>query len=108
MLDFTLDTGAQGGTQLWQRFAAGFPQLMARGSKGTTEVEQIGGRREEEIVVIPVLRLSEGGFDAVLPRARVFVNREGTGIHYGNLGMDVFSQASQVTFDFRTMSIAFR
>jgi hypothetical protein len=108
MLDFTLDTGAQDGTQLWQRFAADFPQVIARGSKSTTEVQQIGGRREEEIVAIPDLRLRVGGFDALLPRARVFLNREGTGMQYGNLGMDVFSQASEVTFDFRRMSIAFR
>jgi len=107
MLDITLDTGAKA-TRLWQRFAVDFPQVAGRGSKGTTEVEQIGGRRQEEIIAIPELRLRVGGFDAVLARAPILVEREGTRTHYGNVGMDVFSQASQVTLDFRRMSIVLR
>jgi hypothetical protein len=107
-LYLTLDTGAQGGTQLWQQFVTSFPVAASRGSKSTTEVAQIGGRRQEEVLVIPDLRLRLGGFEALLPGARVLLNRSGAGAQHGNLGMDVFSQASHVAFDFRRMSIAFR
>jgi hypothetical protein len=82
--------------------------VAGRGSTTTAAVEQIGGRRQEEILIVPDVRLHLGGLEALLPRARVFVNRPGVGVQHGNLGMDIFSQASRVTFDFRNMSMAIR
>lgn len=108
MLYVTLDTGAQGGTEFWQAFATSFPEVAGRGSTTTAAVEQIGGRRQEEILIVPDVHLHLGGLEALLPRARVFVNRPGVGVQHGNLGMDIFSQASRVTFDFRNMSMAIR
>ncbi len=109
MLDMSLDSGAQGGTQLWQRFAVDFPQLVARGTKSRIQVLQIGGPREQEIILLPEMKLRVGGFDAILKPARVFADPgDAPAFHHGNFGMDVFSQPSEVMWDFRAMSVAFR
>src|SRR5262249_41020025 len=43
-LDFVLDTGNQGGTQLWARFAREFSALVSeQGRQGARRVSQIGG-----------------------------------------------------------------
>ena len=53
-LDFVLDTGNQGGTQLWSRFARDFPALIRdQGRKSTKTLHQIGGAKQQDIVVLP-------------------------------------------------------
>jgi hypothetical protein len=59
-------------------------------------------------VVIPALRLGIAGFETIIPEARVLSKEAGDGIHDGNIGMDLFGQASEVMFDFRAMSLQFR
>ncbi len=72
-LDFVLDTGNQGGTQLWSRFARDFPALVRdQGRKSTKTLEQIGGAKQQDIVVLPEAHLGIGTFDAVLRPAEVF------------------------------------
>jgi hypothetical protein len=107
VLEVSLDTGAQSGSQFWQRFAADFPAAVERGTVETSEVQAVGGRREERITVIPRLQLQIAGFDVVLARARVFA-KPGDGLHHANIGMDVFNQASAVTLDFERMRIELR
>jgi hypothetical protein len=107
-LEFVLDTGNQGGTQLWQRFAQDFPALVSRGQKSTKQVSQIGGSEERQIVVLPELRLRVGGFDSLLRPAHVFSKPIGNELQHGNLGMDILSQAADVTIDFQSMSLTVR
>jgi hypothetical protein len=59
-------------------------------------------------VVIPELRPRIAGFETTIAEARVPSTDTGDGLHYGNIGMDLFSQGSRVTFDFRVMSLQFR
>ena len=104
-LEFVLDTGNQAGTQLWERFARDFPEIVSQGRKSTRQVRQIGGASEREIIVIPDLRLRVGGFDSVLQPANIFSKPVGNDFQHGNLGMDVLSQATEVILDFQSMSL---
>jgi hypothetical protein len=107
-LELVLDTGNQGGTQLWERFARDFPDVVGEGSKSTKRVHQIGGSVDRQIVVIPEIRLRVGGFNSVLRPANVFSKPIGNDSQHGNLGMDVLSQAAEVMIDFQAMSLTLR
>ncbi len=107
-LEFVLDTGNQGGSQLWERFARDFPDVVRAGLKSTKQVHQIGGSTEQQIVAIPELRLRVGGWDGVLRPANVFSPPIGNDLQYGNLGMDVLSQAAEVMIDFQAMFVTIR
>jgi Aspartyl protease len=107
-LEFVLDTGNQGGTQLWERFARDFPEVVRAGRKSTKQVHEIGGSTEQQIVAIPELRLRLGGFDGLLQPANVFSPPIGNDLQHWNLGLDVLSQATEVMIDFRAMSVTVR
>jgi predicted aspartyl protease len=107
-VDVMLDTGNQAGTQLWQRFADEFPEAMAHGTKGTKHVEEIGGAREDPVVMLAALPLRLGGFSTTLRPANVLPKPAGDGFHHGNVGMEVLSRASAVTIDFRAMRLVIR
>jgi hypothetical protein len=107
-LEFVLDTGNQSGTQLWERFGRDFPEVVSKGVKGSRQVRQIGGLSEQEIIAIPEIRLRVGGFDSVLRPANLFSKPVGNDLQHGNLGVDVLSQASEITIDFQAMSLALR
>lgn len=108
-LEFLLDTGNQAGTQLWERFGKDFPTLLAeRGTRGSVRVTQMGGATEREVVTIPDVRLTAGGMPARLERAHVFSKPVGDDRFHGLLGMDVLSQAREVTLDFRSMTLTLR
>jgi hypothetical protein len=107
-LDLVFDTGNQGGTQLWSRFTRDFPALIQGGREGTKRVSQIGGSTEHRIVVIPEIRLRVGGFETVLRPANVFSQPVGNDLQHGNLGVDVVSQAAEVTIDFQAMRLTMR
>ena len=85
-VDLVLDTGNQGGTQLWERFATDFPEIVSRGQKGSKRVNQIGGSADREVVSIPELRFRIGGFDALLRPANVFAKPVGNDLQHGNVG----------------------
>jgi hypothetical protein len=106
-LDFIFDTGNQRETQLWERFARDFPLLLKeRGSQGTKRITQIGGSNERDVTVVPDVRLRVGGFETALRSANVFSKPVGNDSYHGNLGMDLLSQAAEVTIDFKSMSLA--
>jgi hypothetical protein len=108
-LTFDLDTGNQRQTQLWSRFAADFPELVAReGTKGRVTLNQVGGSREHEVIVLPEVRMRIGGFDTLLRPANIFFPPVGNARSHGNLGMDLLSQASEVTIDFQSMVLSLR
>jgi predicted aspartyl protease len=107
-LDFVLDTGNQGGFQLWERFGFDFPALTRSGRRTTTSVEQIGGSTNRDVVEIPELHLTVGGFDTLIRPARLFSKPIGTEFQHGNIGMSVLSQAAEVRIDFRAMTVSLR
>lgn len=108
-LSFDLDTGNQRQTQLWSRFAADFPDLVARqGTRGRVTLTQVGGSTEHEVTVLPEVRMRIGGFDTLLRPANIFSPPVGNARSHGNLGMDLLSQASEVTIDFESMTLSLR
>jgi hypothetical protein len=108
-LEFLLDTGNQAGTQLWERFGRDFePHVKERGRKGSVRVTQIGGATDRDIIVIPGMQLKVGGKDTTLPEGKLFTRPVGDDRFHGLLGMDVLSQATEVTIDFRSMTLTLR
>ena len=109
-IDFFLDTGNQAGTQLWSRFKADFPDILSAGgvTSGATQITQFGGSSNRPTTVIPELRFDIGGLSALLKPALLFDKPVGNDYQHGLLGMDVFSQASEVVIDFRKMTFAAR
>jgi hypothetical protein len=104
-----LDTGNQRQSQLWPRFAADFPDLVGReGTKGRVTMTQIGGSTEHDVIVLPGVRMRIGGFDTLLAPANIFSSPVGDARSHGNLGMDLLSQASEVTIDFQSMTLSLR
>jgi hypothetical protein len=105
-LEFVLDTGNQSGTELWERFGREFePLVKTRGRAGSARVTQVGGATDRVTTVIPDLHLRVGGKETVLPQAQLFSRPVGDDHFYGLLGMDVLSQADEVTIDFRSMKL---
>lgn len=108
-LAFVFDTGNQAGTQLWEPFQREFAAVIKeQGTKGTVRVTQFGGSNEHEVIVLPGVVLGVGGFKTVIKPANVFSRPVGDDRWHGNLGMDVLGQASEVTIDFRTMSVVLK
>jgi hypothetical protein len=71
-------------------------------------VTQIGGANDRETIVIPDVRLSVGGKETALERGNVFSKPVGNDRFHGLLGMDVLSQAHDVTINFRSMTLTLR
>jgi hypothetical protein len=108
-LEFLLDTGNERGTQLWERFGKEFDTLAKeRGRKGSMRVTQFGGSADHDIIVIPEMRLTVGGKETRLGEGRIFARPVGDDRYHGLLGMDLLSQASEVTIDFRQMALTLK
>ena len=103
-LEFLLDTGNQAGTQLWERFGKDFESLV----KERGQVTQIGGATDRDIIVIPGMQLKVGGKDTTVPEGKLFSRPVGDDRFHGLLGMDLLSQATEVTIDFRSMTLTLR
>lgn len=84
-LDLIFDTGNQGGTQLWERFKADFPEVSAR-----------------------EVRFEAGGFTILLDPSRGLSRPAGNEWQHGLLGIDAISEAREVTLDFRNMTAMLR
>lgn len=69
---------------------------------------QIGGSNDRDVVVLPEVRLRVGRFDTVLRPANIFSKPVGDDRLHGNLGMDLLSQAAEVTLDFQSMVLSLR
>jgi hypothetical protein len=108
-LDFVLDTGNVAGTQLWERFAQEHRDLIQEhGVKAKEWLATVAGSGYREVVRIPGLRLRIGGLEIALRPGNVFLRPVGGEHHHGLLGMDLLSQAREVTIDFRSMSVGLR
>jgi hypothetical protein len=108
-LRFALDTGNQTGTQLWPRFGREFSRLVAdRGTRSSARLTQIGGAVDHATTVLRDLRLGIGGTDVTLAEVHLFSPPVGNDSSYGLLGVDVFTNAREVTIDFRAMRLIVR
>jgi len=108
-LSFYLDTGNMAQSQLWSRFAEDFAALVAeQGKAGSVSLTQIGGSNEHDTIVLREVRMRVGGFDTLLRPANIFFPPVGDTYSHGNLGMDLLSQASEVTIDFQSMVVILR
>ena len=104
-LDFALDTGAVT-TDLYPRFANEHPSLINElGRLGTTHRVAVNGDFELDSIILPELSLRVGGFRTMLRPAHVIRKEVGSEWHYGNLGLDLLSQARVVTLDFKSMTL---
>lgn len=105
-LDCMLDSGQEAGSQLWTRFANDFAALLQqRGTKSNQQVTMVGGSNERETIALPEIHLRVGGLNTRLGPAQVFSKPVGDDFHHGLLGMDVLSQAGEVSIDFRSMML---
>ncbi len=108
-LEFIFDTGNGGGTQLWQRFADDFAAaLRERGRKESKRITQLGGSNMHQAMVLPEFGFRVGGFQATLRPANVFAKPVGNPHQHGLLGMDLLTQAREVSVDFDSMSLLLR
>lgn len=104
-LDFALDTGAVK-TDLYPRFAIDNSTLIKElGRPGTTQRVAISGDFELDSIILPELSFRVGGFRTMLRPAHVLRKEVGSEWQYGNLGLDLLSQARVVTLDFKSMTL---
>jgi LAS superfamily LD-carboxypeptidase LdcB len=82
--------------------------MEKQGAKAKEWLVTIGGSGYREVVRIPRLGLRIGGLEVTLRPADVFSRPVGNEHHHGLLGMDLLSQAREVTIDFRSMSVGLR
>jgi hypothetical protein len=106
-MEFSLDTGAQR-TDLYPAFAKKFADLVnATGQKESHRLTGVDGSASFDSVVLPKVTLRAGGRDVVLKAAHVLLveHNSGSQWYFGNLGADLWNQASSVTMDFRSMTL---
>jgi hypothetical protein len=99
-----LDTGT-GVSSIWPRFGVEFPELVEGGLEAGLSLSGATGSADFSSVTLPELRITAGGFPIIFRNAPVL--RSPTIAiskwHYGQLGIDQFSQASELTLDFRAL-----
>ncbi|MBV9611389.1 MAG: retropepsin-like domain-containing protein [Acidobacteriaceae bacterium] len=105
-LPVILDTGAHD-TEIWPSFAAEFPDSMRSGKNGSKLENSVGGRSQVPERVIPELTLCVGGFDTRVHPAHVLLAQTvpNSKWYYGRLGLDVLTEAEQVTIDFASLRL---
>ena len=105
-LDCILDSGNDGGSQLWARFANDFATLVKqRGTESRIQVTQVGGSNENKTIALPEIQLRVGGLNTTLRPAQIFSKPVGNDFHHGLLSMDVLSQAHEVTINFHSLML---
>jgi hypothetical protein len=99
-----LDTGT-GVSSMWPRFGLEFPELVEGARESTFSVSGATGSADLSSAILPELRIKAGGFPIIFRNAPVQLNPTITlsKWHYGQLGVDQFSQASELKLDFRAL-----
>jgi hypothetical protein len=96
-LDLQVDTGATE-SSLYQRFAAGFPDVVkAYGKPGTKSLGGAGGEMEFPATILPEFKFRLGDFAASLQPAYVLAKDP---VWDGTIGMDVLGQAREAAHAF--------
>jgi len=104
-----LDTGT-GVSSIWPRFGLEFPELVEGARESTFSVGGATGSAELKSTTLPELRIHAGGFPIVFRNAPVLLNPTIaiSRWHYGQLGVDQFSQASELKLDFRALQFTLK
>jgi len=106
-IDFVVDMGREI-TQLYAPFARDFVGLIRQsGQKTSTRVTGLSGGADVDSITLPQVTLRIGGLDTVLRPAEVLLDQTLTQNQrfHGSLGMDVLIQPSQVTVDFKALTM---
>jgi hypothetical protein len=101
-----LDTGGKSSV-MWPLFGKEFVSLLQGARKDSTHWIGADGAVTLDAAILPELRIKLAGFPVVLPNVPT-VNAPTTPAsywHYGQLGMDAMTQATEVTFDFKAMKL---
>jgi predicted aspartyl protease len=105
--DMTVDSGAQK-TVLSPPFASAFPDVIKSiGKPETHKLTGVGGSTSYQSVLVPSLDLQIGGHTVTLTNAHVLTEESSDTSKWadGNLGIDLLSEATSVTFDFGAMTL---
>jgi predicted aspartyl protease len=105
-LEFVMDTGGED-SELWPPFAKEFAGLLNQvGKRDSTTLTGFEGSKDVDVVTLPEVRFTLGGFNDVLRSARVLTKPTValSNWFYGRAGMDLLNQAQTVTIDFNAMT----
>ncbi|HLK67580.1 MAG TPA: retropepsin-like aspartic protease [Bryobacteraceae bacterium] len=99
-----LDTGTDI-SSIWPRFGLEFPELVEGAPETKFSVRGATGSADLKSVTLPELRIKAGGFPIFFRNAPVLLDPTIalSRWHYGQLGVDQFSQASELKLDFRAL-----
>jgi Aspartyl protease len=99
-----LDTGT-GVSSIWPRFGVEFPELVEGAHESKFSVSGATGSADFNSAILPELRIMAGGFPIIFRNAPVLFSPPIaiSKWHYGQLGIDLFSQASELMLDFRAL-----
>ncbi len=99
-----LDTGT-GVSSIWPRFGVEFPELVEGVRESRLSLSGATGSVDVSSVTLPELRIRAGGFPIIFRNAPVLLSPTIalSKWHFGQLGIDLFSQASELMIDFRTL-----
>lgn len=105
-LPVVLDTGAET-TEIWPPFAKRFADMVDSGKLVSQLENGFAGRASISAKVVPELRFAVGGFDVHMRAAHVLLARTTADSqwYYARLGLDVLSQAREVTIDFESLTL---
>ncbi|MCU1238553.1 MAG: hypothetical protein JWP63_6520 [Candidatus Solibacter sp.] len=105
-LTFLLDTGSSH-SAAWPIFGKEFPELLREARKGAQKLIGLSGSTNVDAAIMPELRITVAKFPIVLRPAPVLLATtvEASNWHHGTIGMDLLSQANEVTLDFKAMTL---
>jgi len=106
-LEFVLDTGAED-SELWPPFAKDFASFLSQsGKKDSKTLVGFEGTQDFDVVTVPEVRLTIGGFADLLRPAPVLTKPTValSNFYYGRAAMDLLNQAQSATIDFHAMTL---
>jgi hypothetical protein len=108
-LSFYIDSGANH-SELFSNYFQKKESLVKQTARvDTIEVGGVGGTQKKQAYALPIFRLEIGGKKAELKDIQVLTKPTYQGQKYhGNLGQDLLTQFTEVTFDFDDMSMSFK
>jgi hypothetical protein len=108
-LSFYLDTGANHSELFSNYFYEKEALLKQIAGIDTVEVGGVGGLQKRQVYSLPTFSLQIGDKTAVLNDIQVLTKPTYAGQkYYGNLGLDLLTQFSEVTLDFNAMSLSLK
>ena len=108
-LSFYLDSGANHSELFYNYFLEKESLLKQIARIDTIEVGGVGGIEKKQVYTLPTFNLQIGDKKAELKDIQVLTKPTYQGQkYYGNLGQDLFTQFTEITFDFDGMSMSFK